>query len=195
MDPLTAIALIGGLGNSLGLFGKQKKTKGVQKQWLENIGYLIQLLGPDLNAAVQAQARGGAMEGQQAADQLRNAYARAGGGGSAVLDLGRALAQGKANVAYGITAPQAKYAGMRDIAGLAGQVAGAGGAQEGSMPQGAQSMQDILGVLGTYLLSRGQGGAKAGGAAGGSTGLRYNPSRAYFGPGINTLPPNLKGVR
>lgn len=194
MDPISMIALVGGLGQSLGLFGKQKKTKGVQKQWLENIGYLNDILGPFLAASVQAQARGGAMQGQQAADQLRSAYARAGGGGSSVLDLGRALAQGQANVAYGITAPQAMYAGKRDLAGLAGQVAGAGGAQEGSMPQGAQSMQDILGVLGTYLLSRG-GAGKAGGAAGASTGLRYNPSRAYFGPGINTLPPNLQGVR
>lgn len=168
----TALAAFGALT------GKQKKPKGVQKQFYENVGFIQAQLREAIQAYLGSITASAGQEGAALATRLQGVLGRTGAGatgaGAVAQGIGRSYAGSRALQARG----RAKYETSRDVLNLAGQVAGASGQQPAAGPS---PIDTFFANLGQYLLTKG-GSTPAGVQAASSVGGVRMPGTSLGGP-------------
>lgn len=157
-----------GIPAVMGLLQGRKKEKGVQKQFVENLGFVGNQGGMHqaLQAYLASITAGAGQQGNLLASQLQGVLGRTGAGatgaGAAAKGIGRSYAGNQAMIGRG----QALFQGQMGINQLAaGLATGAGAAQ----PAGPTAFQTFLTNLGQYMLTR-QGQPGQGQQPNGTTG-------------------------
>jgi len=142
-----------------GLTGKQKKQKGSQQQFQENIALLNRDLGPAFQTWLASIMAGASHQGNQLGTALQGQIGRANmggtGAGAAAKGIGRSYAGNQALQARG----KAGFEGQMQVYDLAARAAGGG---PSPMP-GPTSMDSLIANIGSFLLTQGGGGQQMGG--------------------------------
>lgn len=161
-----------------GLTGRQRKQKGVQQQFQENVAFLNRDFGASLQNYLASIMAGAQQQGARLGTSLQGQIGRAGAGGTGLGAAARGIARSHAGNQALQARGRAGFEGQMGIYQLAANAAGAAGPSP-TPPQSA--LDTLIANLGSFLVT--QGGGQVGGQRGaiGQGGLSAGTNSNFFG--------------